>query len=81
MISVMVRIDSAGESPVLIREETQLLSIDGAKWRWVADTEDEEEALAIVDYLEWERRRASPFQRRSSLDHPGASPHTAGARV
>jgi hypothetical protein len=42
--TVLVRIDEAGRWPVVVREDEELLSGDGARWRYVATADMRQEA-------------------------------------
>ena len=54
---IVLRYDAAGAAPVLLREDDQLTTSDGARWRLVAQTDDPELAARIVDQL---RTRHAP---------------------
>jgi hypothetical protein len=44
--TVLVRIDAAGECPVLVRDGEELLTSEGVRWRLVGDTDDYGKAIA-----------------------------------
>ena len=48
---IVLRFDSAGTCPVVVREDDELFSSDGASWRLVAQTDDAAEAARLVDLL------------------------------
>lgn len=47
----MLRFDTAGACPVVVREDDELFSTDGAHWRLVAQTDDPAEAMRLVEEL------------------------------
>ncbi len=54
---VLVRIDSEGDSPVLLSDDSApLVGEEGVRFRFVAETDDEMEAVRIAD-LVWHRCR------------------------
>ena len=54
---VVLRYDSGGTRPVVLREDDDLGSSDGARWRLVAETDDPELAARIAEQL---RTRHAP---------------------
>ena len=48
---VLLRFDSAGSCPVLLREGEQLSRADGVRYRFVAETDSWDEANAIQEQL------------------------------
>lgn len=61
---IVLRYDEAGTCPVILREDDQLLSSDGARWRLVAQTDDPDLAARIVEQLREHRRPALPTNDR-----------------
>jgi hypothetical protein len=51
--AILLRLDSAGACPVLLREDAELLTSDkGVRWRFVAETDDHVEAVRLVEMLQ-----------------------------
>jgi hypothetical protein len=48
---IVIRFDSAGACPIVAREDDELFSSDGARWRLVAQTDDPLEAARLVELL------------------------------
>jgi hypothetical protein len=46
--AVLLRLDSAGPCPVVVYDDDQLLSREGARWRLVAQTDDYGEAVGVA---------------------------------
>ena len=57
---IVLRYDSAGTCPVVLREDDQLMSSDGARWRLVAQTDDPDLAARIVEQLRARRETDAP---------------------
>jgi len=54
---IVLRYDAEGTSPLVLREDEQLVASDGVRWRLVAQTDDADLAARIVDQL---RTRHAP---------------------
>jgi hypothetical protein len=52
MYAVLIRIDSAGECPVIVRDGEQLPCGPGVRWRFVAQAASDLEACRIVVALQ-----------------------------
>jgi len=52
---IVLRFDSDGACPVVVREDDELFSSDGARWRLVAQTDDLAEAARVVELLRQRR--------------------------
>jgi hypothetical protein len=61
--TVFVRIDAAGECPVLVHDGEELPGSDGAPWRLIGETNDYGEA---VGWLEAEHARCYRSPRTSA---------------
>ena len=62
MPQVLIRIDAAGEWPVLVRDDEALLPTgDGSRWRYVCDVGTVAEGNAVRSA--WLRARLSPEVR------------------
>lgn len=53
--AVLVRLDAAGACPVIVSEGDELLATDGARWRFVAETDDLTEAIRLHAELRAQR--------------------------
>jgi hypothetical protein len=50
--AVLLRLDSAGDCPVILREDSQRLSREkGVQYRFVAQTDEHGEAVRVVELL------------------------------
>ncbi len=52
MYAVLMRIDAAGECPVIVREGERLPGGPGVRWRFVAEASSDLEACVIVARLQ-----------------------------
>jgi hypothetical protein len=50
--AVLLRLDSAGPCPVIVHDDDQLLCSEGARWRFVAETDDHREAIRVAELLQ-----------------------------
>jgi hypothetical protein len=55
--AVLVRIDAAGAWPVVAGPDTDLRGEEGARWRFVAETDDIDEAYRLHALLHEKRER------------------------
>jgi hypothetical protein len=60
MPAVLMRVDEAGEWPVLVRESDRLFTSKGVRWRFVAEVEDEEQGWALLELLQGRRATRLP---------------------
>ena len=51
MLSVLLRIDAAGETPILVEASETLCPGPGVRWRFVCEVEDREQGEAVVARL------------------------------
>ena len=51
MLSVLIRIDAAGETPLLVEDSETLCSGPAVRWRYVCEVEDREQRHAVVERL------------------------------
>ncbi len=51
MLSVLIRIDAAGETPLLVEDSETLCPGPGVRWRFVCQVEDREQGRAVVERL------------------------------
>lgn len=51
MPAVLIRIDEAGEEPVIVDDGEELLSDPGVRWRLVAECDDLAQARSLVELL------------------------------
>ena len=51
MLSVLIRIDAAGETPLLVEDSDTLCPGPGVRWRYVCQVEDPEQGHAVVERL------------------------------
>ncbi len=51
MLSVLIRIDAAGEKPLLVEDSETLCPGPGVRWRYVCEVEDREQGHAVVERL------------------------------
>jgi len=70
MPQVLVRIDSAGEYPVVVDDGEKLLSTDGARWRYVCDVGSIAEGQAVC--AAWLVRRHALARNRGAGSKPPA---------
>jgi len=70
MPQVLVRIDSAGEYPVVVDDGETLLTGDGARWRYVCDVGSIAEGHAVC--TAWLVRRQALAKNRDAGLNPGA---------
>jgi hypothetical protein len=64
---IVLRYDTEGTCPLVLREDETLVSSDGVRWRLVAQTDDADLAARIVDQL---RTRHAPELPASSRRLP-----------
>lgn len=50
--AILVRRDEAGECPVLVHQYDTLMTSRGVLWRFIAETDDHEEAIRTVELLQ-----------------------------
>ncbi len=55
MLSVLIRIDAAGETPLLVEDSETLCPGPGVRWRFVSEVEDREQGRAVVERLKQRR--------------------------
>lgn len=67
MLSVLVRIDAAGETPLLVDDTETLCPAPGVRWRFVCEVEDRESGSLCVKALR-STRRYDGDQRRCDSD-------------
>ena len=77
MPQVLVRIDSAGEYPVVVDDGETLLSADGARWRYVCDVGSVAEGHAVC--TAWLARRQGLARNRDREPNPPGRPPDASA--
>ena len=58
MPQVLIRIDAAGEWPVVVEDDEEVPAGDGTRWRYVCDVGSRAEGNAVRSA--WLRRRLSP---------------------
>jgi hypothetical protein len=63
--AILLRQDEQGQRPVLVHQHDTLPSGPGVRWRFVAQTEDREEAVRTVELL----------QGRYGVRGPALGPH------
>jgi hypothetical protein len=68
MPQVLVRIDSAGEYPVVVDDGATLLAGDGARWRYVCDVGSVAEGHAVC--TAWLVRRQATSRARDAGSGP-----------
>ena len=68
MPQVLVRIDSAGEYPIVVDDGERLLSGDGARWRYVCDVGSIAEGHAVC--TAWLVRRQALARNRNGASNP-----------
>jgi hypothetical protein len=69
--AILLRIDAHGARPELVREDDKLPPEKGVRWRYVARTDDYEEALRVAEAL----------RRRCEAGEPwGTGPPVVGGR-
>lgn len=73
MLQVLVRIDAAGEYPVVVDDGQTLLAKDGARWRYVCDVGSVAEGQAVCHA--WLVRRQAMSRSRDG----GSESSTAGS--
>jgi hypothetical protein len=77
MPQVMVRIDSAGEHPVVVEDGETLPSGEGTRWRYVCDVGSVAEGHAVC--TAWLVRRQALARNRDEGPNPPRRPSDAGA--
>jgi hypothetical protein len=80
MPTVLIRVDEAGEEPVIVHDGEELLSDPGVRWRLVAECDDLGQARALVELLHRRRdeTRGRGSGRPEMAAHQGArSPREA----
>ena len=45
--AVLVRLDAAGACPVIVSADDELVSTEGTRWRFVAETDNLSEAIRV----------------------------------
>jgi hypothetical protein len=50
--AILLRQDEAGECPVLVSQYDKLLTSRGVRWRFIAQTDDHDEAIRTVELLQ-----------------------------
>jgi hypothetical protein len=68
MPQVLVRIDSAGEYPVVVEDDATLLSGGGARWRYVCDVGSVAEGHEVC--AAWLLRRQSLARNQDGGSNP-----------
>ncbi len=51
MLSVLIRIDAAGETPLLVEDSETLCPGPGVRWRFVCEVADRAQGAAVVERL------------------------------
>ncbi len=51
MVSVLIRIDAAGETPLLVEDSETLCPGPGVRWRFVCEVENRKQGRAVVERL------------------------------
>lgn len=47
--TVLVRVDAAGSCPVLVRSGEELLAREGVRWSLYGQTDDQDEAMRLME--------------------------------
>jgi len=50
--AILLRLDSTGARPVLVREGDELACEKGVRWRYVAEADDYGEAVRVTEVLQ-----------------------------
>ena len=74
MLSVLIRLDAAGETPLLVEDSEELCPGPGVRWRYVCEVEDSEQGRAVV-----ERMKQRP--EYWDFDYPSEEPDRAVAEL
>lgn len=77
MPQVLVRIDAAGEYPVVVDDDETLLAGEGARWRYVCDVGSIAEGHAVC--TAWLVRRQALAKNREGDSNPPRRPPNASA--
>jgi hypothetical protein len=68
--SILIRIDSAGRCPVLVREGDELLTSPGVRWKPVAAADNYDEAAWLMEVA---HRQCAERSRDASATAAGAA--------
>ena len=74
MLSVLIRIDAAGETPLLVEDSETLCPGPGVRWRYVCEVEDREQGHAVVERLRHRPEYWNFDYPREELDQASAHP-------
>ncbi len=69
--AVWIRVDSNGQSPLLLSDDDEMVCADGMEWRFVAEVESREHGRVLLEQLEREARvRAQALSAGPGADRP-----------
>ncbi len=64
--AILIREDEAGVCPVLVRQYDRLLTSRGVRWRFIAQTDDHDEALRTMELLQRRCESCAPSPAASA---------------